>query len=241
MTRRIVSNSSGVAFPIAMPLPISRSVPPPRNEPTFGETPDASIARSQSPKLVQPLARSAQSPGGLLERSANGSVTWPATGEGVQPSPMISVVIPWVILERQRPSCISGTIACDWISMKPGQTTCPEASMTSAAAPAGICPARSTAAILSPLRATSPKYQGLPEPSTMRPPVITASNWRVVITSMLRSATNERASLGDVPFRTTPSPVPRSRSGPGARSAVAAARTGRRAGRSRWRQGYRPG
>jgi hypothetical protein len=35
---------------MSIPLAIVRSVPPPRKEPTLGETPLASIARSQSPK-----------------------------------------------------------------------------------------------------------------------------------------------------------------------------------------------
>ncbi|HMM42404.1 MAG TPA: hypothetical protein PKA95_10920 [Thermomicrobiales bacterium] len=80
----------------------------------------------------------------------------PPNGAGVQPSPMISVVTPCVIFDRQRGSRISGTIECDWISMNPGATTMPAASTTSAAEVGSIRPAGAIAATRSPASATSP-------------------------------------------------------------------------------------
>ncbi len=83
------------------------------------------------------------------------------------PSPVSSVVIPWVILLRTCGS--TRTVISDWPSrsMKPGATTSPLASMVRRARAFGRVP---TAAIRSPRIARSPLNQGLPEPSTIRPP-----------------------------------------------------------------------
>jgi hypothetical protein len=81
---------------------------------------------------------------------------------------MISVVTPWVIFDRQRPSIISGRMAWLWMSMKPGQTTWPAASTTSRADAGSMRPGGATAAMRSPASATSPWTQGLPLPSTTR-------------------------------------------------------------------------
>ena len=61
------------------------------------------------------------------------------------------------------------------MSMKPGQTTASPASTTSAAFSGGTAPGGVTAATRSPARATSPRNQGLPLPSTTRPPRISTS------------------------------------------------------------------
>ena len=78
-----------------------------------------------------------------LPRS-KGSAIWPPIGAGVLLSPRISVVTPWVTFERERRSVRNGMIECDWMSMKPGQTTCPVASITSATSDRGITPAGAT-------------------------------------------------------------------------------------------------
>ena len=96
------------ASPMASPLPHSRTVPPPTNEPTLTETPRSSSQRSQSPKRVHELDQLA--PDGVIAGDAttrisrNGSSMRPPNGAGVQASPMISVVTPCVILERERRS-----------------------------------------------------------------------------------------------------------------------------------------
>ena len=90
------------------------------------------------------------------------------------PSPVISVVIPWVILLAARGS--TRTLYSDWpsMSMKPGATTRPVASMRRLAR----APERSpTAAIRSPITPTSARRQGAPVPSTTRPPAKTRSYW----------------------------------------------------------------
>ena len=133
MVRCISAISSGEGRPISRPLPTWRRVPPPRNEPILGETPADSTARSQSPKRVQSRIASVHSALTGMGRIefAIGSVWRPATGAGVQASPMISVVTPCVILDRQRPSIISVRMEWLWISMNPGQATRPAASTTS--------------------------------------------------------------------------------------------------------------
>ena len=75
----------------------------------MGEAPAASTASSQWRKRVHFFAGSTQS----ASRPPYTAVAMPpslrpVTGAGVVASPMISVVTPWVILERQRPSAISG-------------------------------------------------------------------------------------------------------------------------------------
>jgi hypothetical protein len=99
------------------------------------ETPSRSSQRSQSPKRVQERARSVQAERSLAisgKASRKGSSILPPNGDGVQDSPMISVVTPCVIFESDRRSVMKGTMECDWMSMNPGHTTIPLASMTSA-------------------------------------------------------------------------------------------------------------
>lgn len=80
----------------------------------------------------------------------------PPKGAGVHSSPMISVVTPWVTFESSRPSVSSGMIEWLWMSMKPGQTIIPAASITSPALAGSSCPAGAMTATLSPRSATSP-------------------------------------------------------------------------------------
>ena len=50
-------------------------------------------------------------------------------GAGVEPSPKMAVVMPWVTLEMTRPSpSVNAATDCAWMSMKPGATTFPVAS-----------------------------------------------------------------------------------------------------------------
>jgi len=81
------------------------------------ETPRSATVSSQSRKRGHSRACSRHSGVGRPITPARivskGSVICPPNGAGVQTSPMISVVIPWVILETQRPSIISGII--EWL------------------------------------------------------------------------------------------------------------------------------
>ena len=61
------------------------------------------------------------------------------------------------------------------MSMKPGATTRPRASMNFAEGAPASSPRGAMRAIRSPRMATSPQNQGLPLPSTMRPLAITRS------------------------------------------------------------------
>src|SRR3990170_1383524 len=79
-----------------------------------------------------------------------------------------------------------------WRSMKPGETTCPAASMTRAAWPGRRGP---IATMVSPVTATSPRYHGDPVPSTMRPPLMSRSYEGVCADgSVPRSSAETRAS-----------------------------------------------
>ncbi len=115
MTRHIVATSSAVGSPMSQPRAYSRIVPPPTNEPMLSETPRSSTASSHSRNRVQPRAFSPHSSGTpaatRLERI--GSLIRPPNGDGVQPSPIISVVTPWWAFESNRPSANSGMIECD--------------------------------------------------------------------------------------------------------------------------------
>src|SRR5262245_12780960 len=83
------------------------------------------------------------------------------------PSPVISVVMPCVILLAARLS--TSTLYSDWpsMSMKPGAITSFDASMRRLAVASLSAP---TATIRSPATQTSARNQGAPVPSTMRPP-----------------------------------------------------------------------
>ena len=88
------------------------------------------------------------------------------------PSPVISVVIPWKILDGR---CgFTRMVSSDWpsISMKPGATTSPRASTRFVAS----LPASLPMAAIRPERIPrSAEYHGEPVPSTMRPFSMTTS------------------------------------------------------------------
>ena len=89
-----------------------------------------------------------------------------------EPSPVTSVVTPWVILLAARSS--TRTLNSDWpsMSMKPGDTTRLRASIVDFAWRPANWP---IAVMRSPVIPTSPRYHGAPVPSTMRPPVMRTS------------------------------------------------------------------
>ena len=104
-------------------MPYVRIVEAPTNEPKLGEAPWLSIASSQLANASGPMNAS-------TSQRASGDSSGPAcsmrslTGALVLPSPMISVVIPWVILLTTRPSPRrKAPREWLWISMKPGATT----------------------------------------------------------------------------------------------------------------------
>jgi hypothetical protein len=88
------------------------------------------------------------------------------TGAIEEPSPVTSVVTPWRTLLAARLS--TSTLNSDWPrrSMNPGATTRLVASIVLAALTE---PSEPTAAMRSATIPTSPRNQGLPVPSTMRP------------------------------------------------------------------------
>src|SRR5436853_6327376 len=83
-------------------------------------------------------------------------------GHADDTSPVISLVIPWVIFEI---ACgPRRTVNSEWpsMSMNPGATTCPPASITRLAVNPGTD--GPTYAIRSPTVPTLPRYHGLPVP-----------------------------------------------------------------------------
>jgi hypothetical protein len=79
------------------------------------------------------------------------------------PSPVTSVVMPWVIFEAARPSTRTLYSDCPSRSMNPGATTRPDVSIVRlAGAPASL----PTAVIYPPRTPTSAANQGAPVPST---------------------------------------------------------------------------
>ena len=88
------------------------------------------------------------------------------------PSPVISVVMPWKIFEGRRGS--TRMVSSDWpsMSMKPGATTFPAASMVRLRGAAERLP---MAAIFPSRIPMSPEYHGEPVPSMMWPWVMTRS------------------------------------------------------------------
>ena len=94
------------------------------------------------------------------------------SGATEPPSPVISVVMPWKIFDGTCGS--TSRVSSDWpsMSMKPGATTCPRASMTCRA---GAFVSRPMAAMRPFLIPTSAAYQGDPVPSITWPLRITMS------------------------------------------------------------------
>ena len=94
------------------------------------------------------------------------------SGPAELPSPLISVVMPWKILDGTLGA--TSSVSSDWpsMSMKPGATTWPAASMDCRAA---TLSSRPIAAIRPPRMPMSPAYQGEPVPSMMWPWWMTTS------------------------------------------------------------------
>ena len=94
------------------------------------------------------------------------------SGPAEPPSPLISVVMPWKILDGRLGA--TSSVSSDWpsMSMKPGATTWPSASMLCRAAALSNRP---IAAIRPARMPMSPAYQGEPVPSMMRPWRMTTS------------------------------------------------------------------
>ena len=88
------------------------------------------------------------------------------SGAMLPPSPVNSVVMPWKILEGRWGLTSMVNSDCPNMSMNPGVTIIPAASMVCFALPR-ISVAIST--MRPPLMASSPEYQGEPVPSMMRP------------------------------------------------------------------------
>ena len=98
-----LSRSGALKAPIASPLAQARTVAEPTKEPMFSEAPRRTMKSSQLPNPCGPVncvarRRPAVSLAGMVARSLS------LTGAGVNPSPRIAVVIPWVTIERERPS-----------------------------------------------------------------------------------------------------------------------------------------
>ncbi len=151
---RMESRGAPVAAPMRRPMPYSRSVLAPTNEPTFGEMPFASIARSQVSKPRGPMNRRAAAAAG--RSPVRPPIVCSLTGAAVYASPRISVVTPWVSLPTLRPSPPRNPPPPLWMSMKPGATTIPVASMRRRADRASSEPRRPIAAMRSPRMPTSP-------------------------------------------------------------------------------------
>jgi len=94
------------------------------------------------------------------------------SGAADPPSPVISVVMPWKIFDGSVGSTSTVSSDCPSMSMKPGATIFPCASIVCFAG----APARRPIAAIRPSRmATSAAYQGEPVPSITRPLAITRS------------------------------------------------------------------
>ena len=151
---RIESSLFAGAAPMRIPIAYSRIVLAPTKEPTLGEIPCACIARSHASKPCAPW-------NGLIIASIAVSDALSAsvsalTGATVYASPRISVVTPCVSLPTSRPSPRRNRSPdCPWMSMKPGATTIPVASMRFAAVALPSCPGRTMRAMRSPLIARS--------------------------------------------------------------------------------------
>src|SRR5215469_2848008 len=102
------------------------------------------------------------------------------------PSPVISVVIPWKIFEGKCGFTRMVISDCPSMSMNPGATTMPWASMVCLAAATGSLPI----ATIRPLRIPmSPEYQGDPVPSMMWPFLMRTSKEEVWLNAGTQSKT----------------------------------------------------
>ncbi len=155
-TARMVSSSAGVAGPSAWPLAYARTVAAPRNEPKLTDAPCRAIASSQFANPRAP-ANERNRRASALSVTRYIAITWAFAGAGVAPSPRIIVVTPCVTMLTTRLSPrTSADPDCAWISMNPGATTRPRASIRRLALARASHPAGVMRAIRSPVMATSP-------------------------------------------------------------------------------------
>src|SRR5258705_8709666 len=100
------------------------------------------------------------------------------TGAGEKPQlPTTSVVTPWRIFDSARRLSQRRQSECECMSMKPGVTVRPAASMVR---PAGSAERSPTAVTRSPVTPTSARRAGAPVPSMTWPPVILMSSTGLV-------------------------------------------------------------
>ncbi len=145
---RMLSRAGPVASPMAMPMPYWRIVPWPTNDPKFTDAPVCSMARSQLSNPSGPPNRAIRS-SARVSSSVRSESTFSLMGALVEPSPMISVVMPCVTLLTTRPSPRSNAPReWLWMSMNPGATTKPRASIR----PAAPAPARAPAWVMRTMR-----------------------------------------------------------------------------------------
>jgi len=131
-------------------------VPAPRNEPKLTDAPCRAIASSQRANPCAP-ANERNSRASAVSVTRYIAMILSFAGAGVSPSPMIMVVTPCVTMLITRLSPRSSS-ASDWawMSMIPGATTSPRASMRRRAPACAKRPAGAMRAMRSPWMATSP-------------------------------------------------------------------------------------
>ena len=118
---------------------------------------------------------------GATDGGADGGRQAPFDGAGVSPSPRISVVTPCVVLLTAPPSpYTNASTDCPCMSMNPGTTIMPAASIRRAVCAASSVCGAATVAMRSPRIPMSARYHGLPVPSITRPLTITTSNGPLV-------------------------------------------------------------
>ena len=165
---RIRSSSSAVAGRASAPITHERSVPCPTNEHTLiaGLTRSTASAYSPNDDQVRFTARRASSRSSSASaRPLTGALDPPQFPHTTRVTPMCSA------LSRASLTNIASS-ECEWMSMKPGATTCPAASVTRAPSAAR---SRPTAAIRPSRTSTSARRSGAPVPSTTVPPRMSRS------------------------------------------------------------------
>ena len=127
---------------------------------TLTELGRASTSRRKSPTVLPVAVPGTDAPCRVDSASLR-------VGSCDEPScPTITVVTPWRITDSTRGSLNIVPSACEWMSMKPGATASPRASITSAAS----SPSRPPIATMRPAEsATSASTPGAPVPSNTVP------------------------------------------------------------------------
>ena len=171
-SRCISRISSGLAGRSSVAPAATRSEPCPTWGATFRLTPLDWRSPAQSSRVshVHPALEISSPPRCL--RNSSGPPFPVGKGEKLQ-LPVTWVVTPWYAMLSAPGS--STRLTSEWVcmSMKPGVTTFPAASMTRAASASGSAP---IASILPRDTPTSAGYPGPPEPSTTLPPRMRRSN-----------------------------------------------------------------